>query len=417
MFVDETAVEVTMLRADGSSFALDTSLPDAAPDAELDLVFDVTADLIFVAVYDDLPGLDHNLAHYRVYERDTGALVWDYADVMWEPQGRAPYLGEDGRVALFVYSSLDNSDISYSQVLGPDGPIDLFEGVARSPVGPDDWLAIEVGESFPRWRNVTSKNQTSPSHPQYNEYSSWVGGDGTLAHLAEIDDAIYFVTERVDEPELIPWPELEPYLLNGWSLSRANFYSRQMEVANGDDERLLRLLDGDVSEEWELFPPPGHFEPKCTSSRLSFDAEDQMIMTWRDADGARLFVRATPDDDWSPLPDMLPIAEVHGSSLGTGFGTYYLRGYAPGEKSCFAPGDWANPPPETMLGSSLQILRPVDETHIQSDYGAFPSIVAEGRCSARPLSDDPAQPWRIDDLVNQTWIAAPLPGRLLWLPS
>ncbi len=80
------------------------------------------------------------------------------------------------------------------------------------------------------------------------------------------------------------------------------------------------------------------------------------------------------------------------------------------------PGVWEDPPPEALLGSSLQIMRPVDGTFIVSSYAGSPSLTAAGRCSARRLSDDPAQPLRIEDLAEQTEAELSMPGWLRWLP-
>ncbi|KIG14061.1 hypothetical protein DB30_07248 [Enhygromyxa salina] len=414
--LDEDTLTVSLLRSDGVTSELDTSLPAAADDAALNLIMDARGESLFVGVYDDLGGAEHTRAHYRVYDRDTGAVVWELADDEWEPEGRAPYVASDGRAAFFAYSPYNESDNSYSRVLGPDGLVDHFNGVAAGPVMPDDWMAIEVGESSPRFRNVVTKQQVGLAHSIWDDYNSiWLQSESLLIYLSSINGELHVVEQHANEVTLRPWPELDPYLLNGWSVSlmalRGHGHDVLVRLSNNGQHRYLHLAADDTSNDVLMIPPEGHSATGCVTLPV-VGAQGELFTIWRDAASANIWELVGANDDWAPAELSLPVSQFAGLFLGMRDGTYWLTAYETG--SC--PGVWDPPPMEALLGGSTQIMRPQDNAYVELGYGAGLQVAPEGRCYARlgPLPDDP---WVIEDLLGPGSIEVPDLGVPGWIPN
>lgn len=417
--IAQDQLTVSLLRNDETVIMLDTSLPAALDDADIRLLMDARGESVFTAVYDHLGGsLEHNRAHYRLHDRDTGALVWERADDIWEPDGRPPFVSSDGRAAFFAYSPYDESDNSYSLVIGAGGEIiDEFIGVASGVVMPDDWLAIEVGESFPRFRNVITKQEVGLDYAIWDDYKSlWIRDQSLLIYLSSINGAFHVVEQHAEEVTLRPWPEIEPYLAQGWNVYsmglRGDGHHVLLELRNNGARRYLHLGADDTSDDVQMIPPLDHTSVDCISQPV-VGADGELITLWRDASSARIWTLIGPDDDWAVSDLALPIHGFAGVTLAAiSTGTYWLRANESG--SC--PGIWDLPPNDALIGNSTQIMRPAAQAFVSFDYAADLRISPEGRCYARSAAV-PEDPWLIEDLEAPGSIAVPEFGVLRWIPN
>ncbi len=417
--VAQDQLTVSLLRNDEAVIMLDTSLPAALDDADIKLVMDARGESVFTAVYDDLGGsLDHNRAHYRLYDRDTGALVWERADDIWEPDGRPPFVSSDGRAAFFAYSPYDDSDNAYSLVLGAGGEtIDEFIGVAAGVVTPDDWLAIEVGESFPRFRNVITKQEVGLDYTIWDDYKSlWIADQSLLIHLSVIDGAFHVVEQHAEQVTLRPWPEMDPYLAQGWTIFsmglRGDGHHVVLELRKNGARRYLHLGADDTSDDVQMIPPLGQAPVDCISQPV-VGTDGELLTLWRDASSAKIWTLVGPDDDWAASDLALPISGFADVLLAGGnTGTYWLRANESG--SC--QGIWDLPPNDALVGSSTQIMRPAAQAFVTFDYAAALRVSPDGRCYARSAVA-PEDPWLIEDLEAPGSIAVPEFGVLRWIPN
>ena len=404
------------MRADLSTLELETELADAPPDTELKVVVDGRGERVFTGVYDGGGGGQSNLAHYRVYDRSTGEVEWEFIDDEWEPEGRRPYLAADGRVAFFGYSPFNEGDNGYSRVLGDSGLIDHFVGLAATSVAEDDWLGIEVGESTPRWRNVGTQSTIQTGHSVWEGYRfRWVRETSSLVYLSEIDGSFNVVEEHGDMSTLRPWPEVDPYLLGGWQTNGFQLEGDYvlLGLRMDDQRRVLRLAADDTHDDLALLPPPGHTALECFSGRPVLGPDGDFVVLWRDGSSASLWSLASVDDEWLPLGAGLPISAFTRASLDNRSGTYWVG--ARDVNNCVSPPMWNAPPVDALLGASTQLIRPATGNLATVDDYTYPEFSADGSCAARADAQGLEDPGFFEDLLNGETLEAPELGAIRWI--
>ncbi|EDM76143.1 hypothetical protein PPSIR1_26823, partial [Plesiocystis pacifica SIR-1] len=401
-----------LLRGDGTTLALDTSLPDAAPDAELRVATGNAGDWIITVSYDDVDGLEHDLARYRGWSRSTGALMWEHveAGTETEPAGSWVRVSEDGR---FIVMLPGEGDTSWGRAMDAFGVIGTFYCSAISPIAPDDWHACVGGDDFePSWFNAVLSDYAGGG--QLYDYEFFAGydvlPDGTFVYLGHVEgapDTFPLVEERLDELTIHPLSEAQPYFADpDWSLGSTGLPERWLSFQREDEFHLLRFGEGDeLLETLVMFAPPGtdndpHF--------WTFTDEGAPLVLWSEGGAwtARIHVEAGL---WAPAPMLHPSTGAYFERAWIEDGTMVMTARIQDPQALEPPGG-------TVHGPSLQLSRPSAGTKLViQPFVAFPRLTAEGQCVARPQGEDPELPWRIDDLENQLFFEVPEPGTLDWL--
>ncbi|EDM78756.1 hypothetical protein PPSIR1_12263 [Plesiocystis pacifica SIR-1] len=409
---------VSLMRADGSLLALDTSLPNAAADAELAVRFAEYGEWLATAVFDEVDGQANHRAMFRLYDH-AGAVQWAYETTQYEPWGL--YIADDGRLSARVDEWDAEGDSVFSMVVDEQGLVEHFHGGVLGRVDAEDWVPAWGGDGDYYWHNVTTQANTDASHYPWperaEEQGTYRSSDGFLVYISDPGGGWALIEEHPTALLATPWPELGPYIEAGAARRDFSHLGRWVLFEPEDGYHLLRLVEG-ASEDWQLAPPPGKVRHACNGHDLSFDAKGDPLMVWRDDDSARAWVKPGVDADWEAVPDLHPVADTDRVSISAHGGTYVLHSRGPGLYNC-DPEDstWASPPADAVLGESTQIVRPSAGSKLIFKPRVQPKFASQGRCSVRELSEDPTVPWRFDDHESQAWFEAPLPGQVRWLQA
>lgn len=366
----------SILFADGS--LLDLDAPDLA-DATTTTV-DARADRIAIAV--TASAFENGASHYgsvlALFDT-TGAPLWTRAEP--DVLVGSLYVADDGAIA----ATRTLEDGSQRFALFVDGDIaGTVEGFfPHGPRGADGHVPGRIsnddGATLPGWLRPDAVTVQAVSSTIVDAW--FVPDDGAFVYVTPGKSSPWLVRESPSRPAF----DVLSVLAGAPTLRISRSSSAQwllVEVLDdaGESQGWVRVsVDDGTAEAIELAPPAGFTEFACYWPNPVIDSRGQVLAPLRDASIAQVQRLDPSTGTWQPIGRAVTTVDavdvtVHGDS-------YLVQ--ARGPNTTFCQPEVFEPAEGALVGTSLQLVRPVDDVEyvLPSDL-AWTSVRNDGACAA-----------------------------------
>lgn len=414
---DSKGQQLHVYEVGAAPITLDASLPDGV-DAPAILGTDANAAVLAISSsYSKYigPGSIEG-AVLRLYERGGGALLWSRAFADY----RLAQIHVDalGRVAATVGWSVAPTPAG---VLVIDGVVtELPNFGPAGPIGPSGWVPGYIYDDLQEQLGTGLYNVETDALVQVtagNNPSGWRVDGETIEYIdndAEVPRLVVAGPASASAIELTPFAGLAPVYTDGV----AGDYRLLVANLDGQGDAVTRKLARLERSTGALTPidptpPPGLEAFDCYFPRNAIDSDGRVLFELRDAGAARVYAWDPDDETWTALGE--PMTEVEDIQVAGGFGRVLeLHGHGANTTYCVGT-EWSDPPPDALVGSSIQLARvdpPLQLVIDAEGFGAV-SVDPDERCAAWISGGGAHQ--TVHDLDDDDALELPVAGAVVWL--
>jgi hypothetical protein len=292
----------------------------------------------------------------HAYDHQSGALEWTttigagtsqlwVSDEGWVTA--ALNFDEPGVLVGYAVSSDQSLTFPDHQPMAAaaDGWVTAREITAQGTYGQPGWIAL------------ADQSWTPVEPPAADPYLAQVADDLTIEYVAEGGNGPAFIRATPDGNQVIDLPNAQLPSDNVAQVGSAGQW-RLLQVHDPNDQSsvLLRVdVEAGVAELIDPEPPPGWEWFDCYSRGTAIDPDGVVFFELRDAAQARAWAFDPETAQWSEVGQA--IGTVDDIEFVGHFGSLHaLRSAA--QFTTFCPQvEWDEPPPEALVGDTLQLLR------------------------------------------------------------
>ncbi|MEZ4452484.1 MAG: hypothetical protein R3B09_23675 [Nannocystaceae bacterium] len=352
------------------------------------------------------PGDLDEAAAVRLYEHESGALLWEH--VLTRSVNQL-YVDAQARVT----AELD---------LRPGGPagLTIIDGQAtalprfapRGPIGPEGQIPGRRLDAAQETYEAVGfiDLATAAFTPVVAATSQWWILDGAIEHLDPEASPPRFTVTRPGGAavhELTPYADLGAWVWREHSAGDFRLFAADLDLDGNHADLLVRLdVESGAQVVASSEPPPGLSRFDCYPE-VRVDVEGRVLFELRDAGSARVHAWDPGQASWSALGQAMTGIEAITLHPASGR-VQVIEGSGPNTTFC-GLSEWIDPPASALVGASFQLARV--EPPLALATASAPTVTDDERCAVWAEEGG----LRIYDLEDGDALTLPSSGAALWL--